>query len=85
MSMGKGYLLKGEFFIKRYKYFPPGLYESVKYRLSKKNTLNFDKLKRESLQKLIHIFSEYEVEIKTIYKNYYEYSHKKDHRIIDFD
>jgi glycosyltransferase involved in cell wall biosynthesis len=83
-GMGKGRLLDGALFQKRYPWLWPGQLSPI-YRLLKKTSVNFEQSKKSALSNLEKIFPEYASEIKFIFNGYKPYSYSKRYLICDID
>lgn len=81
LSLGRGNLIMGEYFIKRYSYYWPGLFSWVYARFHKNNSANFNSAKKSAFADLSKLFPEYIKEIDEIFDCYQPFTSDKLYQI----
>jgi hypothetical protein len=77
LSLGRGKIIEGALFSKRYSLLWPGALTIFNHWTLKSRRRKFDFDKNESYSSLIALFPEYTDQIKIIFSNYKPYSHKR--------
>jgi glycosyltransferase involved in cell wall biosynthesis len=85
LHFGRGNIISGSPFIKRYPMLWPGALRVLPVCFHKKMSKEFGLAKEAALQKLYALFPEYCEDIKAIYNHYQPYTHEKGYRICSID
>lgn len=81
LSHGRGKLLIGVLFSKRYPTLWPGSLNFILYLLHGNQSKEFRLAKELALKRLYILFPEYVTDIKKIFHNYYPYSHGRNYKV----
>lgn len=81
LSLGRGSLVMGEYFIKRYSYFWPGLFSWFYALFYKNNSASFNSAKESAFTVLGKLFPEYIKEISEIFDYYKPFTSDKLYKI----
>lgn len=85
LGLGRGKMLSGALFSKRYPRLWPGALSSLFARLYRNRSKEFELAKADALNRLGNLFPEYHDEIKSIFDCYCLYTHGKNYRICPID
>lgn len=85
LSLGRGKMLSGALFSKRYPWLWPGALSFIFARLYRNRSKEFELAKAAALNRLGNLFPEYIDEIESVFEHYFPYSHKRSYRICQID
>ena len=85
LGLGRGKMLSGALFSKRYPRLWPGALSIIFTWLYRDQSKKFELAKEVALNRLSALFPEYIDEIKTIFERYHPYTHEKCYRICSID
>lgn len=83
LSLGRGGLVMGEYFIKRYNYFWPGIFSWFYAYYHKNNSTKFNNAKESALTDLSKLFPEYIKEITEIFNKYQPFTFSRSYQICE--
>ena len=83
LSLGRGGLVMGEYFIKRYNYFWPGIFSWFYAYYHKNNSTKFNNAKESALTDLSKLFPEYIKEITEIFNKYQPFTFGRSYQICE--